>query len=77
MQNEVIQGTDYEITPLTLLTKGSFPSIFSFIEQIESMNRLVRINSVEMNRVDREDGSIEVHVVLDAFSLATRESKNE
>ena len=70
-QEDMIIGIDYQIIPLSLRLKGKFLPIFDFVRQIESMDRLVRINSLEI-ALERApwtpDTLLRVDIQLDTFA---------
>ena len=62
--HSVRQGTDYRVIPIELRFEGSFPSAFGFVEQLESMRRLVRIDRLEVE-ADRKQRHKPLAVALD------------
>ena len=72
-QEDLIVGIDYQIIPLSLHLRGRFLPIFDLVRQIESMDRLVRINSLEI-ALERApwtpESLLRVDVQLDTFAAA-------
>ena len=49
-----IQGDHFAMQPLAVSMKADFDSIYSIVESVESMNRLVRVASIRMTRREKE-----------------------
>ena len=52
----IIAGPDYSIIPLTVQFHGLFPSVFGFLQAVEQMPRLVRVNRVDLHGVPSKPG---------------------
>ncbi len=68
-------GQDYSVIPVTLKFKGSFPSAFGFIKNIESMRRLVRITRLYARSDASKPGEpLTVEIQICAFSSSSEEA---
>ena len=76
VQGEILRGVDYQVIPVTIRFRGSFPSAFQFIRQIEAMPCLIRFDNLKMaSGTDKHRQSLEVTIQLDTF-FAPREGRN-
>ena len=46
--------SSFFVQPLAITMESNFDSIFSVIQQAESMNRLIRISSIRISRPERD-----------------------
>ena len=73
---EPIPGDDYSVIPIDLKFSGEFSAILSFISQIESMEKLTRIDDFECKRPLDDLKSPLVSVVrLSAFAAVPEQSQ--
>ena len=73
-QHNLIRGADYQVIPVTLSFQGGYESAFRFVDEIESMHRLVRINRVKFTgdgNPTAADRLLNVTTELDTFSSAS------
>ena len=65
---EEFRGAQYNIVPLTLQFRASFVDLYLFLEQLESMRRLVRVDKLDLDG-DRDDpaAKLDVQLQLSAF----------
>jgi Tfp pilus assembly protein PilO len=59
----------FNVMPVALRFRGSFQSVFQFLKHVESMRRLVRVTSVDIQppMKDRGDNKLDVRVQLSTF----------
>ena len=70
-----IEGPDYNTVPVTLNFTASFEDVFSFIRQVEAMDRLIRITRLQIKLADHSaapNGTILATIRMDTFSSAGR-----
>lgn len=62
----VMQGADYSVLPVSLQFTASFRSLYSFLNQVESMTRLIRIDRLELTGTP-EGGMLNARIELSTF----------
>jgi Tfp pilus assembly protein PilO len=74
LAHPIVHGRDYNVIPLTLLFRGSFRDVFSFLKKSESMRRLIRINRVEIQGdSDQSENDLDVRVELSTFFVPVQQ----
>lgn len=67
---EMYVGQDYTLIPIKLKFHGSFMAAFRFLRHVESMNRLIRFGSIQMNgNPDEAEEPLIVRVELSTFFM--------
>jgi Tfp pilus assembly protein PilO len=62
-----VDGTDYTALPLELTLSGRAPAIFRFVDRIESMPRMIQVNSLDIETDKPTDQAVEAKVKLHTF----------
>jgi hypothetical protein len=70
-------SNEFSVQPLAVTLHADFESIFSVIQNVESMNRLVRVSSVRVNRREAEadsslpalEAAIGLHAMYDGVEV--------
>ena len=65
---------DYKTIPLNIEFQGSFQSTFGFIDKLENMRRLVRINELEISGKPHQKNPLRVEINLDTFAAVSEEA---
>lgn len=64
----VVEGSDFNLVPLTLHFRGSYDALFDFLQQIESHERIIRIDRLNVHRDARNaEDAVVVDIELTAF----------
>lgn len=64
------KGDDYIIIPIRLTFRGSFASIYAFLQRLESMDRLVHVGKLELGgNSEGQDRTVSVRMDMAAFFL--------
>ena len=64
----LLQGVDYTVIPIDLRFRGSFPALFGFVKEVESMRRLTRINHLEIEGNPANGEPLSAQIELTTFS---------
>ncbi len=65
----IVSGADFNVIPLSMRFQGDYPGIFEFVKNIEGMNRLTRVNRLDVSGVPTKPGEpILVRLELTTFS---------
>lgn len=59
-------GVDYSVLPVSLKFTAPFPSVYSFLREVESMPRLIRLDRLEMT-TGPEGGPVTTRIELSTF----------
>jgi Tfp pilus assembly protein PilO len=63
----IMHGADYNVQPVSLRFKASFPAVYGFLRRIESMPRLIRIDRLELNTTPDGGGKLNARIELSTF----------
>lgn len=68
----VVEGDAYCLIPIALTFEGSFHALFGLLGHIESMDRLVQINTIDaVGNPDSPSALLAVRIELSAFCMPT------
>ncbi|MBI1335681.1 MAG: type 4a pilus biogenesis protein PilO [Phycisphaera sp.] len=63
-----VNYANFSLIPVTLRFRGSFPAVYDFLDKIESMRRVVRVDRVQAEgRPGKGDGLVDAQIELSAF----------
>jgi len=69
---KAVEGDNYCLVPISLAFDGSFHVLFGFLGRIESMDRLVQINTIDATgNPDNPDAPLAVRIELSVFYMPT------
>ena len=69
---KAVEGDAYCLVPIALTFDGSFQALFGLLEQIESMDRLVQINTIDATgNPDNPGAPLPIRIELSAFYMPT------
>ena len=69
---KAVEGDAYSLVPIALTFDGSFHALFGFLGHIESMDRLVQINTINaVGNPERPGALLAVRIQLIAFYVPT------
>lgn len=69
---QVVHGVDFSRVPLVLEFKGTFQDILNFLERIESYDRIVRVDRIDVSS-QKHGEPLSVRLELSAFCNTTQE----
>lgn len=68
----IVNGSDFNVIPLSMRFQGDYPGIFEFVKNIENMPRLTRINRLEISGVPTNPNEpVLVRLELTTFSTSS------
>jgi len=71
----IVRGSEFSVIPVSLKFRGTFPSVFQFIRDVESMRRQMQINLVELSRSPgKPHEPLDVKLELSTFAAQTGEA---
>ena len=69
LTRSIEQGDRFSVIPVSLQFRGTFPSVFGFIRDVEAMRRMMRITRIELSHEPtKPDEPLEVRIELCTFS---------
>lgn len=71
MAKESVEEAHYGRIPMTLDFAGSFETVFGFLKRLESMDRLVRIDKLEIRTDDSHDDTTAAHPLRVKMEVST------
>lgn len=64
----MVSGEDFNLMPVRLTFRGTFPATFAFLRHIEYMDRVVQVNRLEVDGTAGADKPLNVILDLSTFS---------
>lgn len=72
----IVNGSDFNVIPMSLRFEGEYPGAFEFVKNIEHMSRLTRINRLEISgEPTKPDVPVVVRLELSTFSTTPGRSQ--
>lgn len=65
--DRIINTAQYAELPLRMEITGNFDGFYSFLLELEKLQRITRIPTMKMRRLNDEDGSMQADLVLSIF----------